>query len=296
MHIKTASSLCAKPVRSSCQAQSISESQGSAVIDKRFGTMRSSTMRLATMPFGTSQQGSSTLLALFIVVVVVTTVVALVFGHKIGYQRGYHSMQTVTEQATINSSVATKELEDLRLSNKILTNEAATAKQELAISLANLEDLRENQQSLTTENRQVFQLNELYAEIISDKGGMPLTVLGAKIDPLPENTFEYGFDIAMLSSSGTAKTVNATLMLLDEEDFVEVPLEPSRYDVKGIERIRGRFGMPKGFKPLQIKLTLKSGGQEIEQLYDWKLGDRMDDMPLSLTEQPEVDENPIETE
>lgn len=281
MDIKTALCLCSKPVFLSCRAQSHYQKRQSHVVHTSLGC---------------NQQGSSTLLTLFAVVVLVISIVALIFGHKIGYQRGFHSMQTATEQAALNSGVASKELENLRLNNKLLTNEAATAKQELAISLVNLEDLRENQQELTTENKQFAQLNELYAELVSEKGGMPLQILGAKIEPLPENTFEYGFDIAMLSSSGTSKTVVAALMLLNEDDFVEVPLDSSRYSVKGIERIRGRFGMPQGFKPLQIKLTLKSGGQEVEQLYDWKLGEMVDNMPLSLIDLPEADESPIETE
>ena len=147
---------------------------------------------------------------------------------------------------------------------------------------------------MTVENRQVAQLNELYAKIVSDKGGLPLQILGAKIEPLPENAFEYGFDIAMLASDGKAKRLRPTLTLLDDDDFVEVPLDPVSYNIEGVTRIRGRFMLPAGFKPLQVKLNLKAGGQEVEQLYDWKLGAKVDSMPLSLSDLPEVDESPIE--
>ena len=244
---------------------------------------------------GKAQQGASTLvLALFVVVVLVTTTVGLLIGHKLGYQQGFYSMQTETKQAMINSSEATKELDKLRLSNKIATNQAATAKQELEISLANIKELRENQQELTVENRQVTQLNEVYAEVISDKGGMPLRILGAKIKPLPENAFEYGFDIAMLSSDGQAKRLTPTLTLLNDNSLVEVPLDSETYTIEGITRIRGRFTMPSGFKPLQVKLNLQAGGQQVEQLYDWSLGANVDGMPLSLLDLPKVDESPIE--
>nr|WP_227516668.1 hypothetical protein [Psychrobacter sp. DAB_AL43B] len=244
---------------------------------------------------GNTQQGASTaVLALFVVAILVTAIVGLLFGHKIGYQRGYHSMQTETKQAVITGKEATQELKDLRISNKIVTNEAATAKQELEISLANLKELRENQQALTVENKQVAQLNDIYAELLSKKGGMPLQVLGAKIEPLPENAFEYGFDVGMLASDGKAKRLKPTLTLLNDDDFVEVPLDPVSYTIEGVARIRGRFTMPSGFKPLQAKLSLKAGGQEVEQLYDWKLGAKVDSMPLSLLDLPEVDESPIE--
>ena len=240
-----------------------------------------------------SQRGASTLvLALFVVAVLVTAVVGLVFGHKLGYQRGLHSMETEAKQAIIDSNEATQALEDLRLSNKIATNQAATAKQELAISLANLKELRESQQELTVENKQVSQLNELYSDVIREKGGMPLQVLGAKISPLPENAFEYGFDIGMLSSDGQAKRLRPVLTLLNN-DLVEVPLDPAYHMIEGIVRIRGRFVMPSGFRPLQAKLTLQAGGQKVEQLYDWKLGDSVDNMLPSLLDLPEVDESPI---
>ena len=94
--------------------------------------------------------------------------------------------------------------------------------------------------------------------------------------------------------SGKAKRLKPTLTLLNDNDFVEVPLEPASYTIDGITRIRGRFMMPTGFKPLQVKLSLNAGGQELEQLYDWKLGDKVDSMPLSLLDLPEVDESPIE--
>ncbi|MGO2212922.1 hypothetical protein ACTXJ2_02840 [Psychrobacter alimentarius] len=244
---------------------------------------------------GKGQRGASTLLlALFVVVVLVTATVGLLFGHKLGYQRGFHSMQTETKQAMINSSEATKELEKLRLSNKIATKQSATAKQELAISLANIKELRENQKELTVENRQLAQLNEAYAEIVVDQGGMPLKILGAKIKPLPENSFEYGFDVGMLSSDGQAKRLQPTLTLLNDNSLVEVPLDPAVYTIDGITRIRGRFTMPTGFRPLQVKLNLQADGQKVEQLYNWSLGASVDNMPLSLLDLSEVDESPIE--
>ncbi|MEN2750663.1 hypothetical protein AAIR29_03360 [Psychrobacter sp. FBL11] len=244
---------------------------------------------------GNSQQGASTLLlALFVIAILVTATIAILLGHQLGYQRGYHALKTETEQATINSKEATNELKDLRISHKVLTNQVATAKQELTISLANLDDLRQKQQALKVDNRQTSQLNDLYAEVIAEQGGMPLQVLGAKIDPLPENAFEYGFDVGMLSEDGLAKSLKVTLTLQDKDNFVDVPLDPARYAIEGIVRIRGRFVMPNGFKPLQVKLSLEAGDEQIEQLYDWKLGNMVDSMPLSLMDLPEVDQSPIE--
>ncbi|MGR3899573.1 hypothetical protein FW759_08950 [Psychrobacter sp. 1176_08] len=287
MRVKFVQRFCSQPTRLSCQNSAL-----------RYGEHRLYSLDMSNEPIiaaGKGQRGASTLLlALFVVVVLVTATVGLLFGHKLGYQRGFHSMQTETKQAMINSSEATKELEKLRLSNKIATKQSATAKQELAISLANIKELRENQKELTVENRQLAQLNEAYAEIVVDQGGMPLKILGAKIKPLPENSFEYGFDVGMLSSDGQAKRLQPTLTLLNDNSLVEVPLDPAVYTIDGITRIRGRFTMPTGFRPLQVKLNLQAGGQKVEQLYNWSLGASVDNMPLSLLDLSEVDESPIE--
>lgn len=286
MRFKLVLRFCPQPTRPSCPDFAIDDLQSKQCLlrdDDDFVNAKNMT-----------QRGASTLvLALFVLAVLVTAVVGLMFGHKLGYQRGLHSMQTEAKQAIINGNEATKSLEDLRLSNKIATNQAATSKQELAISLANLKELRENQQAMTVENKQVTQLNEFYADFISEKGGMPLQILGAKIEPLPENAFEYGFDIGMLSSDGQAKRLRPTLTLLNNDDLVEVPLDPTSYTIEGIVRIRGRFVMPSGFRPLQAKLTLQSGTQKIEQIYDWKLGSRVDNMLPSLLDLPDVDQSPI---
>ncbi|WP_201548037.1 hypothetical protein [Psychrobacter sp. Pi2-1] len=286
MRFQLALRFCSQPARLSCKESVIPS------LERKQHSFRNNNVPISGI--ASSQRGASTLvLALFVVAVLVTAVVGLVFGHKLGYQRGLHSMETKAKQAIIDSTEATQALEDLRLSNKIATNQAATAKQELAISLANLKELRESQQELAVENKQVSQLNELYSDVIREKGGMPLQVLGAKISPLPENAFEYGFDIGMLSSDGQAKRLRPVLTLLNNDDLVEVPLDPAYHMIEGIVRIRGRFVMPSGFRPLQAKLTLQAGGQKVEQLYDWKLGDSVDNMLPSLLDLPEVDESPI---
>lgn len=248
-----------------------------------------------TFAINKTQVGASSLLmALFAAAVLVTTSVGLIFGHKLGYQSGYHALQAESEEIAASGQLTVEELNELRSSQKVMSNQIATAKQELTISLNNLDELRENQQELSIENKQLNQLNELYAEIVSENGGLPLQILGTKIQPLPENAFEYAFDVGMLSEDGNAKRLNASLTLLNDDDFVEVPLDSERYTISGIERIRGRFSMPTGFKPLQVKVVLESNGQEVEQLYNWQLGAMVDNMPISLVDLPEVDQSPVE--
>ena len=241
------------------------------------------------------QLGSTNgMLVLFVVAMMATALVALLLGQKIGYQRGYHSSQSALNKNADGEALTVEQVKALKRKNEILSNDVATAKQELAISLTNLDELRRIDEELKVSNRQLTQVNDVFNDFIANKGGMPLTVIGAKIEPLPEQAFEYRFDVAMVSRDGKSKTLTPTLTLLNDESLVEVPLEPRRYDINGVARIRGRFMMPDGFKPLQAKLTLKSNGQSVEQIYDWRLGNSIENMPLSLEELPEVDENPVE--
>ena len=273
MRVKTASSLLLRPARLSRSAD-----QSARAID---------------VP-NTNQRGASTaLLLLFITAILVSAVVAAFIGHKIGYQRGYYVLQSEANKALQSSQAASSELEKLRSDNKAMTAQTEAAKQELEISLDSIKSLQKNQQEIQVEARKVAQTNAVYQAFITEEGGMPLRIVGAKITPLPENAFEYGFDVAMLSEDGQAKPLSVSLSLQNRDDFIDVPLETSRFAIEGIERIRGRFMMPKGFKPLQVKLVLKSGDETITQLYDWRLGAMVDDMPLSLIDLPEVSDDPV---
>ena len=275
----------------------MSEAQQIKVDDyplKRSAITASGSKQLYGTGFKSKQAGAASwILALFAAAILLTVIVGLALGHSLGYKRGYHALEVQNKQAINSTQMTVQELEEMRASYKKLSNQVAVAKQELTISLNNLDELRENQKELSLENKQLNQLNEVYAAALSEEGGLPLQVLGAKIEPLPENAFEFGFDIAMLSEDGQAKRLNATLMLLNDDDFVEVPLDSASYLLKGITRIRGRFVMPNNFEPLQVKLVLTADDQEVEQLYDWTLGDRVDSMPLSLIDLPEVDQSPI---
>lgn len=292
MRVKTAPCLRSQPSRLSCYALAPDFIDSSKSLST-LGAHQSPFM-IGARSMSKSQQGAATwLMALFVIAVVVTAIAASMLGHKFGYQRGYYAIQNETKQSAVDIEQTSKDLKDFKIKNKVLNNQVETAKQELQISLANLDELRHTQQELKVESKQVAQLNEIYASLLVKKGGMPLQVLGAKIDPLPENAFEFGFDVGMLSEDGQAKNLAVTVTLQDKDNFIEVPLDPATYVIEGIVRIRGRFVMPAGFKPLQVKLNLEAGDEKVEQLYDWNLGDMVDNMPLSLLDLPEVDRSPI---
>lgn len=230
---------------------------------------------------------------LFFLAILVVVGVALTFGYKLGFKKGYHKANVEATLTDDGEALTAENIKAIRLENDILKNKVTTAQQERDISLTNLSELRQAQQDLKITNLQLEQVNEVLTKTLAEHGGISLQILGAKIEPLPENAFEYRFDIAMLTEDAQAKTLIPKLTLLNDTSLVEVPLEPSRYKIKGIARIRGRFLMPKGFNPSQVKIQLSAGNEKIEQLYNWRAGKRVDNMPLTLTEVPDVDQRPV---
>src|SRR5690606_23815856 len=142
MRLKSAPRLCQQPARVLCQ-DSVSYDVGHDTHLSYSHYQQShaliNSLIISNSLISNKQRGASTVvLAVFVVTVLVTAGVGLALGHKLGYQRGYYTMQAETKQAGITSKEATQEQKDLRLSSNIATNEAATAKQELEISLENL--------------------------------------------------------------------------------------------------------------------------------------------------------------
>ncbi|WP_296404284.1 hypothetical protein [Psychrobacter sp.] len=249
----------------------------------------------ATTNLKRSSQGvlSPLILVLFASAVLLTGAIATAFGHKFGYYRGYQASQDELKLKGDAQQLSAEDTKKLKQKLQAMTSQLNTAKQERDISLNNLGQMRQNMQALEVKNLQLIQLNDVYADRVVKQGGLPLQVVGAKMEPLPENAFEYRFDVAMLAKDGQQHRLKPTLTLLDEDNLVNVPLEPSTYDIKGIARIRGRFVMPKGFSPKQAKLDLESNGQQVEQIYNWQLSTPVDKMPISLSEVPETDQRPV---
>lgn len=235
------------------------------------------------------------LLSLFALAMLAVAMLVAVFAYKFAYKQGRVDAIKESEITTDGELLTSQSLQDIRLQNNRLRTEADNAKQERDISLTNLSQLRQDMETLQITNEQLQQSVDIFSQKIADSGGIDLQVIGAEIEPLPENAFEYRFDVLMVNKDGKPTTLTAKLDLLNDTSFVNVPLNPSQYQINGISRIRGRFIMPDNFKPMQVKLTLSAGGQQVKQLYNWRLGKRKDNLPLSLAELPKTNERPIKT-
>lgn len=204
------------------------------------------------------------ILLLFVIALILVAMVMAVFGYKIGHKQGESQAQTVVV-AQDDEQTNTQEFEQLK-------KQLETTVQERDIGLSNIEALEEQNETLTTQNLQLTQFNGVLLETVAKAGGMPLKVLGSEIASMPDRTFEYRFDVAMVSKSGQPVMMMPKLTLLNATNMVEIPLKPATYEINGIARIRGRFVMPEDFEPKQMKIALTAGDETVEELYNWQVG------------------------
>ncbi|WP_432481575.1 hypothetical protein [Moraxella sp. ZY200743] len=227
-----------------------------------------------------SQAGSTAqILALFLVALVFTSLVVAFVGYRFGHRQGLYTAKYAAIETGKSTDVSTLSAENIRLKQQI---DAITKERD--ISLNNIERLNTEQNNLEIKNLQLTQVNDLLKSSVAAQGGVALKVIGSEIVALPENIFEYRFDVAMIDVSGRAVSMIPRLTLLNATSMVEIPLEPSNYQIDGVANIRGRFVMPKGFVPRQMKLELIAGEQKIQQLYNWRVGKIIGDAPTSLSE------------
>lgn len=237
-----------------------------------------------------NQQAGATaqILALFLAALIFTSLVVAFIGYQVGHRQGVHAAKDLKSDQAVSADVNTLAAENAKLKEDV---DALTKERD--ISMGNLERLTEEQKALETKNLQLAQVNDLLKSSVAEQGGVALKVIGSKIGSLPENTFEYRFDVAMIDVSGRSVRMVPRLTLLNATSMVEIPLEPSSYDINGVANIRGRFVMPEGFSPRQMKLELVAGDQKIQQLYDWQVGKIISDAPASLSEADGTDNRPI---
>ncbi len=237
-----------------------------------------------------NQQAGATaqILALFLAALIFTLLVVAFIGYQVGHRQGVHAAKDLKSDQAVSADVNTLAAENAKLKEDV---DALTKERD--ISMGNLERLTEEQKALETKNLQLAQVNDLLKSSVAEQGGVALKVIGSEIGSLPENTFEYRFDVAMIDVSGRSVRMVPRLTLLNATSMVEIPLEPSSYDINGVANIRGRFVMPEGFSPRQMKLELVAGDQKIQQLYDWQVGKIISDAPASLSEADGTDNRPI---
>lgn len=210
------------------------------------------------------------ILVLFLIALAFVAFIAGVIGYKIGHRQGAHQAAVVAINDD-GKTLTTDDIKAIRLESEINKTELSTLMQERDISLNNLNLLREEMQALKQNQESLEKLNDVLMRAAVQEGGLPLKVLSSQILALPDNAYEYHFEVAMLSEDGQGKTLIPELTLLNSTSMVPIPLSPKSYDLNGIAKIEGRFIMPEEFSPSQMKLKLSVDGKNLEELYDWRV-------------------------
>ncbi len=197
----------------------------------------------------------------------VVAIVVGVFGYKIGERQGRYSAATITLDYK-GRPITTEEVQNMRLENDILKNEMAMLIQERDISLNNLNLIRGDMQQLRKDYEEVKSLNEALSATAAANGEL-VQVVDMQVDALEDDVYEYRFDVLIASVDN--KILVPSLTLLNATSMVEIPLKPSSYNSKGLVSIRGKFAMPEGFSPSQLRLGLSIDGERVTKLYNWRV-------------------------
>lgn len=236
-----------------------------------------------------NQRGSTLyIFLLFVVTVLIAAGSAGYFGHWLGFRLGSDSLGETAKayhKLKVEHKARVAEFEKMQ-------SDLTLANQERDASLKNMDDIRQNLVDMKKREAFLIAQRDAYESMVVESGGIELKIYDQEIKPLPENAFEYRFDLVLLQPKNKpAKKINVDLTLLDGGAIVKVPLEKSSYEINGFKRIQGRFIMPKGFTPKKLKISVAGvGDQNVEQYYKWRYGKRIKKMPSGLIDVP-----PLET-
>lgn len=235
------------------------------------------------------QQGSvRKLFVLFLFTVLTVGAGAGYLGHWLGFKLGADSLG---ETAKAYQKLKTKaQGQEQQLAD--MKQQMDLALQERDVSLKNMSDIRDNLAHMQRREEFLVSQRDAYQSMVAKHGGVQLKIYDQKIKPLPENAFEYRFDLVLVQPKNKPeKTISVDLTLLDGEAIVRVPLKESRYEIDGFKRVQGRFIMPKGFTPKKLRIVVSGVGKEkVEQYYNWGYGKKIQNMPAGLIDVPELEE------
>lgn len=253
-----------------------------------------------TMITATYQKGATLkLFLLFLMTILIVGGSAMYFGHWLGFRLGSESLGK-TAQAYHQLKVEHKNQQEELLNIK---EQMIKANEERDVSIKNMNDIRNSLDMLQKREKFLISQRDAYQAMVSNETEeASLKIFDQSIKPLPENAFEYAFDLVLLQpKNASAKRITVDVTLMDGDTIVRVPLEPSEYEITGFKRVQGRFIMPKGFTPKKLKLSVTGiGAQSVEQYYNWRYGKHIKNMPQGLIDVPPLEnldvDSPVATQ
>ena len=220
-------------------------------------------------------------LYLYLAAVVVSVLCGFAIGQWSGFRIGANSLGDTArayKQLKIDNNELTAQNSDYQIQFSQLSQETDAA-------VNNLTAYRDAVEVLRAREELYIKQTQALLGMLPSTMTPELEVISASVVPLPERAFEYQFDVMLIQPEGRPeRTISADLQLINGESVVRVPLSQDRYQLSGLKRIEGRFIMPSGFTPTQLKLVLSGGGETLNKLYRWGGGEVIDSLPNNLSE------------
>lgn len=214
----------------------------------------------------TLSNDTNRVIPLFVFALVSLSAIVGALAYQMGERQGRKSFAITTDHK--GTSITADDIQKINLENELLKGEVSALIQERDISLNNINAMRDELQAIKDERDEYKALNDALSAHAQSNGEVA-HVIDVNIDNLENNNFAYRFDVLIPSSSEQHFVPNLTLF--NPTSMVNIPLSPKVYHAKGVVTVRGKFTMPKGFTPNQLRLTLKVADKEVVKIYNWRI-------------------------
>lgn len=210
-------------------------------------------------------------------------------GGLLGYTVGHGQGLTVVGYAA-DAEQLVEVVQQQKLTLEKVTKDLNTALQERDVAVTNSNDLFLANNQATEAKLHAESLSEIYREVLSQRGGLSLTVQNLGVKPLPENAYEYQLDLVQVSPHKRRASGTVEIHLIQGSEVMVVPLEDRSFNFESSERLTGRWTMPKDFMPQFIEVRL-SGSTPVTKRFSWARGKAVETISDFAAEIPQAKAN-----
>ncbi len=210
---------------------------------------------------------------------------SMLLGYTVGHRQGL-TVVGYDADAEQLVDVVQKQKTSLNALNKSLN----AAVQEKDVAVANSNDLFEALTKAKAEKEQVEGMSTIYREVLRERGGLSLTIQNLAVKALPENAYEYQIDLVQVSPNRRRATGSVEIRLINGTEVLTIPMEDSNFNFDDIERLTGRWTMPKGFNPQYIEIRV-NGATPVIKRFSWARGKPIDNTAAFAAEVPQAEAN-----
>ncbi|MFT4021938.1 MAG: hypothetical protein QM666_10515 [Acinetobacter sp.] len=205
----------------------------------------------------------------------------LTLGYSVGHRQGL-SVVGYEADAQELMDVVQKQKDTLNTLNKGYN----LAVQERDVALSNTDKLTNALTQSKADLSIALGQSQLYRSVLSQRGGLSLTIQNMSVKPLPENAFEYQLDLVQIAPRRAVGSVE--IRLIQGTEVLTVPMEDKNFNFTDFARLTGRWTMPKGFVPQYIEVRLNGAVNEVKR-FSWLKGKPVEKPATFVSEVPQAE-------